>query len=210
MKRASYLVVITGIKEGSTANAIKGIRNARIVLGDRLGSQPKRVASVVADAEKSETYILGSHDDLSIAQEAAQRCETDSNGCVLVEVRPNPENAPSDAGVSAEPKVYKVEVCADCGHETSTLLDGPDACQHAGESEFKECVLLDDLDGLIGVPYSWEAIALAVITLTTCNGSPSAALTAANTYALHAPETWDEVGEFYEAVFPVDPHGGPE
>lgn len=201
MKRAAHILYLVGVEEDKKASAIKGVRAARQVLGDRIGSTMRRAEAAVDEAQHSERYVLGSHDDLEVVQQAGRAAETESNGVLLVEVGPNPENAASDAGASdgLSARIYKV------------LVDPATGEQAWPDGEPRDAVLVDDLGNLTGgTGYSWEAISHALICMVSADGGPGTALTYARTYAMHGEEdgVWHEVCELLESVFPSDPTGG--
>lgn len=201
MKRAAHILYLVGIEEDKKASAIKGVRAARQVLGDRLGSTLKRSEAAVDEAQHSERYILGSHPDLEVVQQAAVAAETESNGVLMVEVGSDAETAASDAGVSDDLGVRLYHVKVD-----------PGTGDPSDEGELQDAVLVNDLENLTGGSgHSWEAIANALIVLVTAEGGPGTAITYARTYAMHGPEDgpWHEVVDILGGVFPSDPSGGP-
>lgn len=197
MKRAPWLLVITGVREDSKIAAVAGIRAARAVLGDRLGSTLPRAQETFREAEKSESTILGSHEERSVVEEARKRAVAASEEALQVEVQVNPENAPSDAGVTGEVRIYKVWIDAPTGEQVL----GSESADIVAKSVERDAILVDDLGELSPVPFSWESIASALICMVPTNGNPSSATAFARTQALHDPGTWDEVVDVFDAVF---------
>jgi hypothetical protein len=202
-----FIVAVVGIdptKQGAqpaAVSGVKGIRSARTVLGDRLGSTLVRSKEAWDEAlEKlsdGENYALGSTDDEDKASEAARAAETDSTGVLRVEVQIDPE-APLEAGdgftgaIEFDVPLFKVRL-----NDEGEQVFGDEGHEH-------EAIIVEHLAEGIGnrAPFSFPAIAYALTTMAMCGGNPSATLTAVNSYARHSdPETWGEAAALLQIVF---------
>lgn len=198
--------------------AIKGVRAARNVLGDKLGATAKRAeATVMALGDTDGPQPIGGCKGQQTALDAVGAAGSESNGMLVCEVildHTAPQEAAGSAGNSdlndeAGVRVYKIEICDDCGSETNELEDGAGACQHNGKTHFEDAVLVSDVESELASvnPFSWEACACALITLAACSGTlslPSKTNTYMNNYVVHAPDAavWIEAKRVLATVFP--------
>lgn len=205
VKLGDYIVRIVALnqsEQGWKISAVRGIRSARVTLGDKLNASLQR-SKETADAaqqgaEEGTRVIIGSHDSQDVAREAALAAETDSNGVMRVEVVPNPETAASAAGVnqdSDDVRIYHVNVHADTGEPVG---------EDNANAVLKDAILVDDVSDMIGDnPFSWQACAAAIVTMATAMGNPGIANTYAGSYKMHTDaDLWAEVQIILNTVFP--------
>lgn len=203
----------------ATVLGVKGIRAARFVLGDAVNATLQRSKATWDEAMtvlgEGGTVVIGSADTEETASKAARSAETESQGVLGVQVGQNtesPETASSDLTegvVEIECDIHQIEMCADCGMATTTVQDGPDACQHNRESTFKDAILLDDfLAGAVTAGTAshdgpaLDAVAYALTAMAIANGNGSMALTICRAFGRHRdPETWGTAGGMIRMAF---------
>lgn len=172
--------------------AIRGIRAARNVLGDRLGSTLKRSKDTYEAALSTLPQLVGSTDDQETALEAARAAETHSDGVLGCEVASEPVEAQEPAGDAGETRLYQVAVKPDGSQAT-----GPDDKPF----EIEDAILVRDFEAS-GLDI--EVVSCALIAMATANGNPSVANTYAGSYRLHSDSgLWGGVQDLLEHVFPT-------
>lgn len=181
----------------AAVKAIRGIRAARNVLGDRLGSTLQRSKATYYAALEDLPQLIGSTDAQERALEAARTAETESLGvlgCEVASYSSGPQNAAGDAGGI---RMYQVAV-------------KPNGTQAAGADdepfEVEDAILVRDLQGVeTGNPFDLETVSCALIAMATANGNPSIANTYAGSYRMHSDsDLWEGVQDLLSHVFPTE------